>query len=319
MKEVVFIKKNLKKWKEFENVMLAPSKILPDKMADLFVEITDDLAYSRTYFPHSSTTQYLNSLALKMHRLIYKNKREKKSVIKQFWITGFPLLMYRFRREILFSLIIFTVATLIGILSASEDETFIRTIMGDYYVEMTKENIKNNDPMAVYKQANEVDMFLGITINNIRVSFFAFTLGIFFSIGTGWILFVNGVMLGSFHYFMYEQGVIKEALLAICMHGTLEIFAIVIAGTAGLIMGNSILFPKTYSRLLSFKEGVKNGVQIVLGLIPFFITAGFIEGFITRYTHAPAWFRISFILSSVIFIIWYFFLYPNKLAKKYNL
>jgi len=319
MKEVVFINRNIKKWKDFETIIYYPQKIKPDKIAELFIEVTDDLAYSRTYYPESNTTKYLNSLGLKVHQLIYKNKKENQGAIKKFWTIDFPLLMHEYKKQIMYSAIIFLIATFIGIVSAAEDVDFIRVIMGDEYVEMTKENIENKDPMAVYKQATEMPMFLGITINNIKVSFFAFVLGIFFSVGTGWIMFTNGVMLGSFHYFMYQQGVLKEALLAIWMHGCLEIFAIVVAGAAGLILGNSILFPKTFSRLVSLKKGVSDGVKIAVGLMPIFIVAGFTEGFITRYTNAPDIFRIVFISSTIIFIVWYFFIYPNRLAKKvYN-
>jgi len=318
MKEVVFINRNIKKWKNFEGIIYQFNKIKPDVVADLFIEITDDLAYARTYYPESNIVKYLNSLGLKVHQLIYKNKKEKKGSIQKFWIQDFPLLMYEYRKQILYSAIIFLIATFIGIISAKEDVDFVRLIMGDEYIEMTKENIANKDPMAVYKNATEMPMFLGITINNIRVSFFAFVLGIFFSVGTGWILFTNGIMLGSFHYFMFQQGVLKEAMLAIWMHGCLEIFAIIIAGTAGLVLGNSILFPKTFSRLVSLKKGVADGVKIALGLMPIFITAGFIEGFITRYTNAPDWFRIIFISSTIVFIVWYFFIYPRKIFKKFQ-
>ena len=105
-------------------------------------------------------------------------------------------------------------------------------------------------------------------------------------------------------------------MLVIWIHGTLEISAIVIAGCAGLVMGNSILFPGTYSRGVSFVKGTKQGVKIVIGLIPVFIAAGFLESFITRYTHMPMWLSISIIGSSLAFIVWYFIIYPIILNKK---
>ena len=87
------------------------------------------------------------------------------------------------------------IALIIGVFSAANNDSFVRLILGDSYVNMTSENISKGDPMAVYKQMNQVDMFLGITFNNIRVSFFAFMLGILFSFGTAYILFSNGIML----------------------------------------------------------------------------------------------------------------------------
>jgi len=55
--------------------------------------------------------------------------------------------------------------------------------------------------MAVYKKANETDMFLGITINNIKVALYAFIAGIFAGLGTIYIIIQNAIMLGSFQYF----------------------------------------------------------------------------------------------------------------------
>ena len=60
--------------------------------------------------------------------------------------------------------------------------------MGDAYVNMTLENISNNDPMAVYKETEEIDMFLGITINNVRVALFTFVAGLILGIGTLYVL-----------------------------------------------------------------------------------------------------------------------------------
>jgi len=316
MKEIVFLNSNAARWTEFEKLLDSPVIAMPDKLAELFVQLTDDLAFSRTYYPTSNTTKYLNSLAAKAHLLIYKNKKEKSNRIEQFWRYEFPLTFYRFRKFMLYSLIIFMAATLIGVLSAANDTSFVRLILGDYYVNMTLHNIERGDPLAVYKDANRADMFLGITVNNIRVSFLAFVMGIFASFGTGLILFYNGVMLGSFHYFFYEHGLLSEALLTIWIHGTLEIFAIIAAGGAGMMLGNGMLFPGTYSRTASFVNHAKNGVKIIFGLIPVFIVAGFFEGFITRYYQAHWIIRLPFILGSFWFIVWYFYIYPRKLIRQ---
>ncbi len=315
MKEVVFINRNIKKWQNIEYMFVNTRRVKADDLADSFIKLTDDLAFSQTYYPQSETTQYLNALTLKAHTLIYKNKKEKSDRIVKFWKYEFPELMFKHKKFLLYSLMIFLFSAIVGAFSAWQDVDFIRLIMGDGYVNMTLENIENGDPMAVYKSANNVEMFLGITINNIKVSFWAFILGIFVSIGTSWILFSNGIMVGSFLFFMADNDVLYNSVLAIFMHGTLELFAIVVAGAAGILLGNSLLFPKTYSRLNSFRKAFKEGLKIVLGLTPFFIIAGFIEGFITRFTFIPDIFRIIFILSSVIFITWYFFIYPSFLMK----
>jgi len=318
MKEIIFLNTNVKRWRQFEDLLNRSLQTKPDTLAELFIQITDDLAYSRTYYPQSDTTKYLNSLALRAHQLIYINKKEKGNRMPNFWAVEFPQVIYEKQKFILYSFLIMFIAALIGAISTANDDTFVRLILGDSYVNMTLENIKNGDPLAIYKQANNIDMFLGISINNIRVSFITFMFGLFTSIGTGYMLFYNGVMLGCFQYFFYQQGLLTESILTIWIHGTLEIFAIIVAGAAGMVMGNGILFPGTYSRLESFMINTRKGVKMIIGLIPVFLVAAFFEGFVTRYYQSHWALRLTIIIGSLIFIVWYFFIYPAKVKQIEN-
>lgn len=318
MKEITFLKENSEKWQKFERLIVTTNKTNPDVLADLFIQLTDDLSYARTNYPKSNTVKYLNGLAAKVHQEIYKNKKEKAGRIALFWKYELPMTFQKSHRSLLYSFLIFFISVLLGILSAAYDDDFVRLILGDSYVNMTLDNIDKGDPMAVYKQMNQVDMFIGITVNNIIVSFYTFAMGLFFSLGTAYMLFNNGIMLGSFQYFFYQKGLLLQSVLAIWVHGTLEISAIIIAGCAGLVMGNSILFPGTYSRGVSFIMGAKQGLKIIIGLIPIFIMAAFFEGFITRYTEMPHYLSALIILTSLTFIIWYFIIYPLQLNKHNN-
>ncbi len=316
MKEITFLKQNADKWQQFENLISTKANSDPDLMADLFIQLTDDLSYSKTHYPKAKTTQYLNSLAARVPQEIYKNKKEKKSRIITFWKYELPFIFKNSHKQLLYAFLIFFIAVLVGAVSSAYDDSFVRLIMGDTYVNMTLENIDKGDPMAVYKKMNEVDMFLGITVNNIYVSFLCFAFGIFFSLGTGYLLFTNGIMLGAFQYFFYTKGLLVESVLVIWIHGTLEISAIIIAGCAGLTLGNSFLFPGTYSRATSFVRGAKQGVKIAVGLVPIFIAAGFLESFVTRHTQMPMWLSLTIIIGSLTFIIWYFIIYPIRLNNK---
>ena len=206
--------------------------------------------------------------------------------------------------------------TAIGVYSSATDGAFVRSILGDAYVNMTLENIAKDDPMAVYKQMGETNMFLGITINNIRVALNCFILGVMFGIGTVYMLMQNFIMLGAFQYFFYAKGLLWESARTIWIHGTIEISVIIIAGCAGLVVGKSILFPKTYTRLTSFVKGIKAGLKIVISTIPFFIIAGFLEGFVTRHTEMPDWLALIIILGSLSLILFYYVIYPRQLYNK---
>ena len=311
MREPLFVKQNSAKWKSFEN---EPSND-PDVLGNRFIQITDDLAFAKTFYPDSKTTAYLNALAAGLHQSIYKNKTEKSNRFISFWKYELPLIFYTYRKQLLYAFLFFFVFSLMGALSAKYDDSFVRIILGDGYVDMTEANIAKNDPFAVYKQENEFLMWLAIGGNNIYVALRTFVCGIFASVGTVYMLFVNGIMLGSFQYFFFSKNLGMASVLVIWVHGTLEISSIIIAGAAGLVLGNSILFPKTFSRIESLKRGAKDGMKIAIGLVPIFIVAAFFESFITRHTEMPIWLSSSILAASLIFIIWYVIIYPYKLSN----
>lgn len=315
MKEAAFVKQNKARWEEFEKVVKDQGHAQPDRLAELFIQITDDLSFARTQYPQSRTTQYLNALASKVHLEIYKNKREDRNRFITFWKEEVPEALYYSRQQLWVSFLIFMIAGVIGAVSAYFDDTFVRLIFGDGYVNMTLENIKNGNPTGVYAEEGEFLMFVFITWNNIRVSFMVFVYGIFASLGTGLYLFYNGLMVGTFITFFALESQLAQAFPVIMLHGTIELSSIVIAGAAGFVMGNSLIFPGTYSRLASFKMGALRGMKIVMGLVPFFILAGFIESFITRYGFMHWSIKTFIIVASAILMIYYFVLYPTRLKR----
>ncbi len=316
MKETGFIKHNIKKWTAYE-AEINKKKKDPDQISKLFIQITDDLAYAQTFYNNRSVRVYLNGIAQLLFNDINKSKRFRFKAFIDFWKIELPVILYKARFELLFSFLIFSTFMGIGVLSSIYQPEFARTILGDNYVDMTLANIEKNDPMAVYKKANEIDMFLAITINNIKVAFITFVFGIFFGIGTLLSLLRNGIMVGTFQYFFIDRGLFRESFLTIWQHGSLEISAIVIAGAAGFTIGRGLIIPGSYTRFQSLRITAKRGLKIMLGLIPVFIMAGFIEGYFTRHTEANDLIRLTTIVLSFGFVLFYFVFYPRAVARKF--
>jgi uncharacterized membrane protein SpoIIM required for sporulation len=319
MREVAFIKQNKEKWLEFEQAIFGKLKKNPDDLASLYIHLVNDLSYAQTYFPKSKTVVYLNHLASQTYQKIYKTKREDTNKLIYFFKTEVPLLVYQYKRYVLYAFLIFGILTAIGAISAKNDDSFVRLILGDAYVNMSLENIKDGNPVAVYKSGSNWGSFIGITFNNLRVGALSYFFGIFLGFGTFYILLNNCIMLGSFQYFFYKEGVFWESVRGIWIHGSMEIFAMVIEAAAGFALGASILFPNTYSRFNSFKIGFKNTFKIFLSTMPFTIIAGFLEGFITRYSiDMPHYLSVFIILSTLSAIGYYYLVYPFIVHKKIN-
>jgi uncharacterized membrane protein SpoIIM required for sporulation len=312
MREALFVKQNAEKWKHYEHLQSTH----PDELAKRFIDITNDLAYAKTFYPKSKTTAYLNGIASVLHQTIYKNKKEKTSRFLSFWKYELPLLFHKYQKQLFYSFVFFTLAASIGALSAKYDDRFVRLILGDGYVNMTNENIAKGDPFGVYKQMGEVQMFFSIAANNVWVSLVMFVSGILLSIGPVFFLLKNGVMIGAFEYYFFSKGLGAESILVIWIHGTLEILAIIIAGGGGLVLGHGLLFPKTYTRLVAFKNSAKDATKIALGIIPIILLAAFFESFITRHTEMPLALSITILAGSFLFMVWYVIIYPRILHRK---
>lgn len=315
MRETHFINQNKQKWDDFER-MLHRNDSDPEKMSELFVQVTDDLSYSRTFYPNRSVRVYLNNVAQSIFLSLYKNKKGKQGRLVEFWTDELPKILFDSRRALQLSLLVFLLFMGVGMLSSYYDPAFSEQILGKGYIQMTDENIAKGDPMGVYKDEAEDTMFLRITVNNIQVSFITFIMGVLASIGTILVIIKNAIMVGAFQQYFINQGLFTEMFFTIWVHGTLEISAIIIAGGAGIVFGSGLIVPGTYSRGQAFILSARKGLKIIIGTVPLFIIAGFIESFLTRYTDAPIVLRAGIMLSSLIFILFYYVYYPHLKAKK---
>jgi len=318
MKEITFLKQNEKKWTDYENKLKSKEAINPAELTNMFVEVTDDLSYANTNYPQTRTQAYINSLASKVHHLVYKNRKESGNRFVTFYVYEVPMFFSKYHKQLFYSFLIFALAVTLGVVSQVYDDSFVRLILGDFYVDMTIERIKAGNPLGIYGEENQFLMFVQITLNNIRVSFVAFVFGMLTAFGTSFFLVYNGVMLGCFFTLFYQHNVLDKALKVVWIHGTLEILAIVLAGCAGIVLGNSFIFPGTFTRMHAFKTAMKDGLKIVLGLVPIFMTAGFLESFVTRYTEMHIALSLTIIVGSLLFMVFYFIYLPLYFKRKYQ-
>lgn len=318
MREVTFLRKNADKWKRYEHAIRTHNTQSSDYLAELYIELNNDLAYAQSCFPGSKTMMYLNDLSIQAHNTIYKNQKESQSRFITFWTQEIPELFSFRLKELTASIFIFLLFCAIGTMSQLNDDSFARYILGDEYVNLTLDNLENEDPLGIYSKQSQVNMMFAITFNNIRVSFNSFVAGLFTVFGTGFIMMKNGVMVGTFLTFFADFDLLSKAMLVVFIHGALELSAITIAGAAGFVLGNSYVFPGTLKRSTSFKKGAKDGIKMVLSLVPVFILAGFLESFVTRYTEMPILLSLTIIVGSFSFIIGYYILLPLRIYQKRN-
>jgi uncharacterized membrane protein SpoIIM required for sporulation len=315
VREALFIKKNKDRWLKNQQM---PSDD-PDEMAKDFTQLVEDLAYAKTFYPTGKVTHYINAQASRIYLDIYKNRKEDSNRLVTFWKYDLPLTFRKHHKTMLFAFVVFLLFFAFGFFASAKQDSFSENVLGSSYMDMTRENIRKGNPFGVYEHGNPILSWLYIMINNIRVSLLAFTSGIFCGLPSIYLLAKNSVMVGVFDQVFASNGLGLDFWLVVFVHGTLEITAIIVSAAAGIVLGKSFLFPGTIKRIAAFKQGAKDGVKMVIGLMPVFALAAFFEGLITRlYNDLSILTTIIFSLS-VLFVIWYFILYPIRVERKLRL
>ena len=190
MKETSFIDQNQKKWDRFEKLYASKSED-PEELSDLYMDITNDLGYAQTFYKRRTVRVYLNQLAQKVFSGVHKQKGEPFKKLIHVCKVSLPLEIYRSRKNLLFAFIAFLIYALIGAVTTFVNPDFPRIVLGDWYVDLTLENIAKGNPLGVYDSEDQTAMFIAITTNNLKVAFLTFFVGFFFTIGTHLLLFSN--------------------------------------------------------------------------------------------------------------------------------
>ncbi|MBZ9687230.1 stage II sporulation protein M [Clostridium estertheticum] len=283
MKEEQFIKLNSDTWRELETLSTIINKkglkILPSKDVKKFLSIfrksSHHLAYARTHYPSSSVVSYLNSLINKCHSHVYAVKKISPGILLKYIARDFPRLLKEYRWFIICSFSFFAVGVLLSMLLVIVNVDNASIFLPENLIATIKSGKSGGG------QWNYPLMSSYIMVNNISVSLKAFVMGITLGIGTIYVLFSNGALLGALTALVYTYGNPMNYWSLILPHGIIELTAIFISGAAGLIIAKSILLPGEYSRRHSLIKGAKESISLIIGIIFMLIIAGIIEGFFT--------------------------------------
>lgn len=284
MKEEQFIKNNSNIWRELENLSSRINskgvKALPSQEVKRFLscfrQSSHHLAYARTHYPKSSVVTYLNSLISKSHSNVYAVKKFSPGELMKYIIYDFPNLIRKYKFYVLGSFGFFALGLIISLILVLINTNNAYIFIPQSMVDGVKAGNSSGGGQWNYPLMSSSIMF-----NNISVSLRAFVFGITLGIGTIYVLFYNGAMLGSLAGLIYLYGNPKIFWSLILPHGVFELTAIFISGAAGLMVAKGLLLPGEYSRKHALISSAKKAVSLVMGVIIMLVIAGIIEGFFT--------------------------------------
>jgi len=307
MTETQFIEKNEKRWQQLEefNQILQKRGIRSlekpeiQNFAETFRAVGYHLAYAKTHFPNGSSLPYLTHIVGLAHNFYYVKEAGSFRAVKDYFLFRFPEIC---RETLRYS----TIAFIIFILG---------TIFAFVYVATDVSRFSQISPFEVAADLGDGEvvwdyafMSAYIMTNNIRVSIMVFVFGITAGIGTAFILFYNGMILGAIAAHVAVLGSPRDMLVfwaLILPHGVPELAAIFISGACGLLIGRAIIIPGDYSRKESIISSARQAAELIPGIVAILIISGLIEGFFTPMAVSP-FIKLGFSFL-ILLLLWYYF------------
>jgi len=315
MKEDKFISKNISKWQKLESFNetlnkrgltgLSGSEI--KEFIGLYRNLSHHLSYARTFFPDSNIVSYLNQLIGTSHNYIFVREDKGLTHFKHYVTDGLPLALKTFHRFILASFLVFMAGAVLAFVL-----TLLDPVYGNFFfpgVNVSDLNLEpTNDEAWAYPLFSSF-----IMTNNIRVSFFAFALGVSAGIGTIYVLFYNGLVLGALAGVVAAGGGSLAMFFAMILpHGFIELMAIFISGGAGLMIGRGMLIPGGLSRKDSALKAAKEAAYFIPGVVIMLVVAGLIEGFFTPMA-VDYRFKLVFSFLTLVLMFTYYKFFARKI------
>ena len=289
-----FINKRKNNWQRLEDLLsLVESATLRGlnreeirELGQLYRRVASDLAIARAESRDPKLVNYLNSLVIRAHGRIYRADNQGFGLIKNFFLRDFP---QTFRKTWTFTAVSFAAFALSAILAFAatwHNIDFAETI-GTYDIRYEVESDRRW--WLELNKGNQIGSAQILT-NNILVTFYAFSYGALFALGTLYVIGRNGAFLGSIFAICYRVNPAfgNDLLCFVVGHGVIELSCIFICGGAGMMIGYSILVPGDLSRVEALKKTGVEAVKIVVGCAFLLVIAGIIEGFISPAAIHPA-------------------------------
>jgi len=243
----------------------------------LYRQIASDLAVVREDGGGAGRADYLNALLARAHHTIYSAERQRAADAIRAFAGGYSTIFRANLTPCLVSLCLFIGAAALGAAVTSIDPEFKRAILGPEMIEtIERHEMWTHSIVAIKPIASSA-----IMTNNISVALVAFASGITAGIGTVYMLFFNGLLLGVIAAACAAAGMSLPLWSFVAPHGSLELPAIVIAGGAGLRLAQGVLFPGLQPRRDAVATAGALAVRLVLGCIPMLVVAGIVEAFVS--------------------------------------
>jgi len=243
----------------------------------LYRQVAADLSILRQDQSAQHYARHLNQLLARVHNTIYIGRRGSALNVLRFFTRTFPEVFQRNLRYVLVALIIFLAGAVAGLVTTLYNPNFQLQVLGPEMVETIEHHkMWTHSVVALKPVASSA-----IMTNNLSVTFMTFAMGVTLGLGTLYMVFFNGLLLGVVGTACWLNQMSLPLWSFVAPHGVLELPSIFIAGGAGLRIAHGLLFPGFLSRKDSLQAAGADAIQLCIGTIPMLVMAGILEAFLS--------------------------------------
>jgi uncharacterized membrane protein SpoIIM required for sporulation len=278
-------------WQRLEAIVTRMEKgrlrRIPDEdllaLPGLYRTVASSLSIARETSLDAATLAYLEALVQRAWFVVYGPRSSLTEWLRGFLGGGWSAAVRGIWLDIVVALAVMVAGVVVGWLLVSHDPEWYFALMSR---EMAGPRVPGATPEALRatlfgdsKQEGMSVFAAKLFSNNAQVSILAFALGFAFGIPTLLLLVHNLALLGAMAWLYHGAGLLTDFAGWICVHGTTELFAILLAGAAGLHIGRAIAFPGERPILQATAEAGRRAALVMAGVVLMLVVAALLEGF----------------------------------------
>jgi uncharacterized membrane protein SpoIIM required for sporulation len=263
--------------------------------------LSRDVSLARNALPKSQITVYLESLLVRSFDLVH---RKPYNLFRQFIYMlryELPSVIRELRGAILISVSIFVLTALIGWWLVYTYPELAALFASPKMIEKVQQGSLWTDDLLNVVPSSILSF--GIMTNNIVVTMSAFVLGTLYGLGTLYMMSLNGAMLGGVFAFTWRYHLAGKLFEFVIAHGIVELSVIMLAGAAGMKIGEALVRPGQMTRRDAFNKAASNAGKVIAVGALLLIGSGIIEGNISPNPAYGLATRVTIGVSYGIFMI----------------
>ncbi len=249
----------------------------------LYRTVASSLSIARETSLDAATLAYLESLVQRAWFLVYGPRVSLWSWLRRFFGGGWSAAVREIRLDLLVALAVMVAGVAVGwLLVASDPEWYHALVPGQFADERAPGASREVllDTLFGNEDQSAMSIFAAYLFsNNAQVSILAFALGFAFGIPSLMLLVQNTAIMGAMMWLYHGQGLLVEFSAWLAVHGTTELFAILLAGASGLHIGRSMAFPGEKPVMQAAAEAGRRASQVMVGVVLMLVVAAMLEGF----------------------------------------